>query len=177
MVSCSALTIVVWLLIRFFIGFGCDDRVTNSLILQGSVREYLQPFVIHSATIRSLLALLVMLHMVKSRHLSASIIHGTRLKLGAISTFLVSTPNSPNLSIVFMKIGDGVPFLIAYSSCILQLMKKCLIGCLSFMSSRFATIVVFSSLISASVGNPASQSASLLCCGSNVLSAGFVAVP
>jgi hypothetical protein len=90
-----------------------------------------------------------------------------------------------------MKIGDGVPFLVVFSSCILRLVKKCLIDSLSFMSIRVATIIVFSSLISASAGKPVSQSASsvlqiaktlnasftpLLCIGSNVFRAGFVVV-
>jgi hypothetical protein len=92
-----------------------------------------------------------------------------------------------------MKICDGVPFLflIAYSSCILRLVTMCLIGYISFMSTCVAKIVVFSSLISTSVGKPASQSTfsvlqlakaadayftPLLCIGSNVFSAGFVAV-
>jgi hypothetical protein len=98
---------------------------------------------------------------------------------------------TPNLSIVFMKIGDRVSFLIAYTSCILLLVKKCLIGCLSFMSIRVATVVVFSSLISTSVGKHALPSAfsvlqiaktpyasftPLLCIGSNVFSAGFMAI-
>jgi hypothetical protein len=30
----------------FHRGFGCDNRVADSLILQGPVREYIQPFVI-----------------------------------------------------------------------------------------------------------------------------------
>jgi hypothetical protein len=93
---------------------------------------------------------------------------------------------------IFMKIGDGVPFLIEYSSCILRLVKRCLIGCLSFMSIQVDTIVVFSSLVSVSVEKSALQSAfsvlqiakthnasftSLLCIGTNVFSAGFVVVP
>jgi hypothetical protein len=138
----------------FYRGFGCDNHVTDSLILLESVREYLQPFVIlalqccRSFSYNSFFAgsfsdttHVEVQALVRVCHPWGPVVTGRCLHFPCVHPYL------SKLVDCFMKIGAVVPFLITYSSCYLRLVQKFLIGCLSFMSIRVATIVVFSSLL------------------------------
>jgi hypothetical protein len=127
----------------FYRGFGCDNHVTDSLILLESVREYLQPFVIlalkccRSFSYNSFFAgsfsdttHVEVQALVRVCHPWGPVVTGRCLHFPCVHPYL------SKLVDCFMKIGAVVPFLITYSSCYLRLVQKFLIGCLSFMSIR-----------------------------------------